>query len=500
MHRPYESRARRGFEMRDYLLFYVNGKEHRVSGDSAFMPLSSYLRYEQGATGTKVVCEEGDCGACSVILGRVEIVAPENNGATKSDIQYRVVNSCIQFLYQLDCTHVVTIEGLKYSGKLNPVQEAMVACHGAQCGYFTPGFVVAMCAMFDQKPCTKEQDVKDGLIGNLCRCTGYEPIIKAGMSVDADHLLKLHELYPSKEMLRAFSEHSKNAVLIGTEEHTFFNPTDLDSAVKFKGERPGTVIVAGGTDVCVYWNKRGMEPRNLMNVSHLPGLRELTLSHNELVVGARTTLSELEDFTRDTLPELHKMLWLFGSPQIRNAGTLAGNIANASPIADTLPFLHVIEAEIELFGTKGSRRVNINKFYQGYKQLDMSADEMITQIIIPLPAPEEIVKLYKVSRRQNLDISSFTAAFRLKLSAGKIERISIAYGGVAPVIVRLRKTEDFLAGKPLELDILEEAGDIAVSEISPISDVRGSSDFRNTLAANILKKLYFETKTAEVTA
>jgi xanthine dehydrogenase small subunit len=476
--------------MRDSLVFYVNGKEHRVSGDSAFMPLSTYLRYEQGATGTKVVCEEGDCGACSVLLGRLH----------DGEISYRVVNSCIQFLYQLDCSHIITIEGLKYSGQLNPVQEAMVACHGTQCGYCTPGFVVAMCGMLAGKKCLDEQEIKDGLTGNLCRCTGYEPIIKAGLAVDGDKLLTLHELYPSAEMKAAFRKNAGQAVLIETANRKFFNPIDVASAVKFKADNAGTVIVAGGTDVCVFWNKRSIEPSSLMSVSLLPGLRGIELKQGKLIVGAKTTLTDLENFTQEHLPELHKILWLFGSPQIRNAGTLAGNIANGSPIGDSLPFLHVAEAELELTGTKGTRLVNINKFYLGYKKFDLAADEMITRIFIPLPQSGEILRLYKVSKRKHLDISAFAAAFKLKLSGNKIESIFIAFGGVAATVLRMHKAEMFLIGKTFDLTTLQEAAKIAVGEISPLSDVRGSSQFRKLLAENAFSKLFYDVKQPEVVA
>jgi xanthine dehydrogenase small subunit len=472
-------------QMRDYLLLYINGKQHRVSGEQAFMPLSSYLRYERGATGTKVVCEEGDCGACSIMLGRM----------VNGEIKYNVVNSCIQFMYQLDCTHIVTIEGLKVNGELNQVQEAMVACHGAQCGFCTPGFVVAMCGMFDNKQPVCQQEIKDGLTGNLCRCTGYEPIIKAGLSVDPAQVVTLHELYPTKPMLDDFGQHARTAVLIKTAEHVFFNPVELTEATKFKAENPGTVIVAGGTDVCVYWNKRGTEPAALMSVSHLPNLQQLEIENETLVVGARTTLTELEQFVKKRIPQLAHILWLFGSPQIRNAGTLAGNIANGSPIADSLPFLYVMEAEVELTGNSGSRRVNINQFYKGYKQLDMKADELITRILIPMPKSDESIRLFKVSKRKHLDISAFTAAFKLRLKDAKVLDASIAYGGVAATIVRMKKTEQFLQGKSFDLHNLEQAGKIAVAEITPISDVRGSSDFRNLLAENIFQKLYYEIET-----
>lgn len=460
------------------------------------MPLSSYLRYERGATGTKVVCEEGDCGACSVLLGRVE----------SGDIKYNVVNSCIQFMYQLDCTHIVTIEGLKLNSELNPIQEAMISCHGAQCGFCTPGFVVAMCGIFDKKLGEKkhesvcEQEIKDGLTGNLCRCTGYEPIIKAGLSVDTSKLASLHKLYPTDSMLDALISHAKMPALISAEEHKLFVPVDLKEAAKFKSENENTTLVAGGTDVCVYWNKRGIEPASLMSLCHLPDMKQLTVEDGKLIIGAKTTLAELEQYTQDLIPELARILWLFGSPQIRNAGTLAGNIANASPIADSLPFLFVMDAELELTGLSGVRCVNINNFYRGYKLLDLHQDELITKIILPLPVAGDVVRLYKVSRRKHLDISAFTAAFRLQLKGNTVSSINIAYGGVAPVILRLRKTEEFLTGKTLDLATMEKAGQLAVSEITPISDVRGSSDFRNTLAENIFLKLYFETESERALA
>jgi xanthine dehydrogenase small subunit len=482
--------------MRDYLLLYVNGREHRVSGDDAFVPLSTYLRYQQSQVGTKVVCEEGDCGACSVIIGNV----------IDGEISYKPVNSCIQFMYQLDGTHIITVEGLKTNGELNAVQESMVTCHGAQCGYCTPGFITTMCAMFDRNPQPTEQDIKDGLTGNLCRCTGYESIITSAQKVDSSKLVSLHELYPPKEMLASLQEHAAQSVLIETDEHTFFAPSNVREAVGFKALNKGTTIVAGGTDVCVYWNKRSIEPMNLMSVGKLHELNqlkianELKLDTDQIIVGARTTLAQLEDFIGEYIPEFKRILWLFGSPQIRNAATLAGNIANGSPIADSLPFLFVTNSQLELTGSKGTRMVNINEFYKGYKKLDLAEDEMITRICIPIPAKEETLKLYKVSKRINLDISAFTAAFLMRRKGNVIDSIRIAYGGVGPVILRLPKTEVFLKGKEINEATFKEAGELACDEITPISDVRGSSDFRYTLARNIMLKLYFELTQKEAAA
>lgn len=468
--------------MRDYLLLYINGQEYKLSGKDAFQPLSSFLRYGLDATGTKVVCEEGDCGACTVLIGRLK------NG----EIEYKPVNSCIQYLYQLDLTHIVTVEGLQSQQELNPVQKAMVDCHGAQCGYCTPGFIVAMCSLFDNKKKASEQEIKDALTGNLCRCTGYEPIIKAGMSVATNSIVSLKQLYPSDQMLAEFQKHENENTQIETTGKKVFIPRTLEAALSFKAKYAESIIVSGGTDVCVNMNKRAYKPTVLLSFCGLKGLDEIKTENNTLVVGSKATLSELEEFVKNQLPEFCHLLWLFGSPQIRHAGTLAGNIANASPIADTPPFLFVMDAQIELAGETGKRLVPINQFYLGYKKLAMQTNEIITRILIPLPASTEILRLYKVSKRKNLDISTNTAAIRATVQNDRIEKIAIAYGGVGPVILRLPQTENFLTGKELSLPNLVEAGNIAVNEITPISDVRGSKEFRNLLAKNILLKFFYD--------
>lgn len=468
--------------MRDYLHFFVNGKECRVKGADAFQPLSSYLRYELGITGTKLVCEEGDCGACTTLIGRVE------NGA----IEYKALNSCIQYLYQADLSHVITVEGLTKNGELNPVQESMVKCHGTQCGFCTPGFIVAMCRYFDEAKVPDTQAIKDCVTGNLCRCTGYEPIIKAGLEVDLNAIVPLKQLYPPQEIIDSFAATAKESVQIESEEQSVFIPASIEEAVKYKSSHPEAVIISGGTDICVLMNKRAYAPKQVLSFSNIPGIDSIKASNGMLSVGAKVTLSQLEEFFRERVAEFNNILWVFGSPQIRNAGTLAGNIANASPIADTPPFLLVMDAVLELQSTKGSRQVRINDFYKAYKQFDMGKDEFISSIAIPLPKKDEIIKLYKVSRRKHLDISTITAAFRMQMKNDMIEDIAIAYGGVAPIVLRLPKTEAFLKGKPLSLENCKEAAEIAVTEISPIGDVRGSQAFRFQLARNLMEKLYYD--------
>jgi xanthine dehydrogenase small subunit len=449
--------------VRDHIRLLINGKEHHVGGAEALSTLANWLRRDV-ATGTKIVCEEGDCGACTVLLRR-------GSG------DFQPVNACILLLAQLDGASVVTVEGLG----MNAVQESMVACHGAQCGYCTPGFVVAMTALFEDREhpdkVIDEKCVRDGLTGNLCRCTGYEPIIKAALAVDGASMPKMCERYPQ-------TLDARDPVRIGN----FCAPATLDDAIAFKRENPGCTIVQGATDVGVWINKRNFAAPAMLSLAKIDGLDELRENDGVIVAGANVTLSALEAFVETRIPELFRILNIFGSPQIKNAGTLAGNIANGSPIGDTLPYLLVAGAELELNG--GARSVNINDFYLGYKKFDLKADEIITRVRVPIV--RDALKLYKVSRRKDLDISAFTAAIRLRTTDGHINAATIAYGGVAPTVIRLPKTESFLAGKPIALGTFEEAGRIARSEVRPISDVRGSADYRAQLAENILPKFWYE--------
>jgi xanthine dehydrogenase small subunit len=447
--------------MRDHIRFLVNGREHRAAGATAFSTLANYLRQDAAATGTKIVCEEGDCGACTVLIRR-------------GDGEFLPVNSCILLLVQLDGASIVTVEGLG----MNAVQESMMACHGAQCGYCTPGFVVAMSALFENCERVDEKQVRDGLTGNLCRCTGYEPIIKAALAVSAPPK-KLRDMYP--QMIDA-----DDPVRIGD----FFSPVTLADAAAFKRDHPGCTIVQGATDVGVWINKRAFAAPAMLSLAKIRELDELRDDGGAVVAGANVTLAAFETFIKDRIPELHRILNIFGSPQIKNAGTLAGNIANGSPIGDTLPYLFVAGAELELAGSSGTRTVAIGDYYLGYKKFDLRADEIIARVRVPVVA--DTLKLYKVSRRKDLDISAFTAAIRLRTSDGHINAATIAYGGVAPTVVRLPKTESFLAGKPIALGTFEEAGRIARGEVKPISDVRGSADYRAQLAENILSKFYYE--------
>ena len=456
--------------MRDHILININGTTHRIEGDASFQTLANYLRQDVAATGTKIVCEEGDCGACTVLTRR----------SAKDD--YRPVNSCILNLAQLDGSSIVTVEGLRPSPSpretvLHPVQAAMVTCHGAQCGYCTPGFVMAMAGMFEVCDRVNEKQVRDGLTGNLCRCTGYEPIIKAALAVDGAASAKMRDRYPTLP-------DANDSVTVGN----FCAPATLEEAIAFKRDHPGCTIVQGGTDVGVWVNKRNYAAPAMLSLAKIASLNELREEDGVIVAGANTTLADFETFIADRIPELARILAIFGSPQIKNAGTLVGNIANGSPIGDTLPYLFVAGAVLEL--NNGARTVPIDRFYLGYRKFDLQPDEIITRVRIGIV--RDTLKLYKVSRRKDLDISAFTAAIRLAMTGDRIDRAGIAYGGVAPTVIRLPRTEAFLTGKSATLETFEHAGRIARDEIKPISDVRGSADYRLQLAENIMSKFWYD--------
>jgi xanthine dehydrogenase small subunit len=485
--------------MRDHLLIYVNGQCRRVSGSDAFLALSDYLRLRLGLMGTKIVCSEGDCGSCTVLVGRP-------NG---DHFDYRPVDSCIQRMFQLDGAHIVTVEGLAGDGgdcELTQVQQAMVDCHGSQCGFCTPGFVVAMTGLLEENTTPGEDDWRTGLTGNLCRCTGYVPILEAGQRVDVGTVTRLNEQYDSKVILGGLAKSAREpieiAALDGTRARQFHGPTTLQAALEILATHPRAKVVAGATDVGVQLNKGVIDPDVFLDLNRVPELTglvvESTAEGDAILAGARATCTELAELTRDTLPEFHRIVSIFGAPQIRHVGTIGGNIINASPIADSLPLLMVAEAELELASRSGTRTVSILDFYQGYKKFDLRPGELLTRIRIPLPEPDVLLRLVKVSRRRDLDIATFTAAIWMRLDGEQIAEARIAFGACGPTVIRARRTEEYLVGQPFDEETMRAAGQIAANEISPISDVRGSVEFRRQLACNVLVKFYLEQALATV--
>jgi xanthine dehydrogenase small subunit len=470
--------------MRDHLRLFLNGHPLDVRGEDAFLTLSDFLRKRQRLTGTKVVCAEGDCGSCSVLIGR----------ASGDTIRYRTITSCIVSMAQLDGAHVVTVEGLKDGDELNPIQQAMVSCHGAQCGFCTPGFVVALSQILDEDPHASREKVCRGLVGNLCRCTGYDSILRAAELTPKDQLTPLHDRFDTKQILDEMRTLATDEVSMSLGEKRFYRPATMAQATAFRAANPTCGIVSGSTDWGVALNKRALQPPVILILNGLVDQQrvELDPAGRSLRIGGSTVFTEVEAAANEHLPELGRFLQWFGSPPIRNGATLAGNVATGSPIGDSLPCLMVMNAEIELASVRGTRRVNINDFYTGYRKTVMTPDELIAAVHLPLLGENERLKLYKVSKRKDLDIASFGAAIWIKLSGDLIEDVRVAFGGVAATIVRMTRVEEHLRGQTMSESLFAHAAAIAWRDIKPLSDVRGSTQYRCTLAANVMRKAFVE--------
>lgn len=483
--------------VRDRVVFFLNGERTEATAGDATLSVSDYLRLRRGMTGTKIVCSEGDCGSCSVLVGR-------RDGRV---LRYQPIDSCIQFVFQLDGAHLVTVEGLggeASSQELSPVQQAMVDCHGSQCGFCTPGFVMAMTGLAETGPTRVNGDGfdeaawREGLTGNLCRCTGYTQILEAAQRGAADQP-PLADLYDEPPMLSAAEQLADEPFEIANAAPRVYSPTALSDALHFHAEAPDARVVAGATDIGVQRNKGRADPPAFLDLSRVSELRRVQREGETLTVGAGVSWTTLLERFRTELPEYAKVLSVFGSPQIRHAGTIGGNLINASPIADSIPLLYVVDAKLVLASHAGERAVAITDFYRDYKQFDLRPDELLTRIEFDLPAEGELLKLDKVSRRRDMDISTFTSAIRIALDGDTIASAAVAMGAVGPTVLRLRETEASLVGRPFTLDTMREAGEVAVGEITPLTDVRGRADYRYQLARNMLLKFYTE-QTAAVAA
>ena len=349
-----------------------------------------------------------------------------------------------------------------------------------------------------------DDDLRLGLSGNLCRCTGYEQIMEAGRSLQPADMSSAAERFDTKSMLTEFSKHSgpvlvnaqpageTNGALSGTRAPEMFLPSTLSEVLQRRAERPESTLVAGATDLGVQHNHGKIAPTDIIYTQGVAEFDQLTIENNELVIGAAVSWSRIESYIEARVPEYHQILTRFGSPQVRHAGTLIGNLANASPIADSIPFHYVAGSTLELASASGQRQVPIEEFYLGYKKLDLRPDEVIVSVRTLLPMDSQRLRLYKISKRRDMDISTVTAAFLIEVENETVTNARIATGGVAPTVVRVPKAEDSLHGKPLTLATMQEAGRIARDEITPISDVRGSAEYRLQLVENLFAKCYYD--------
>ncbi len=470
--------------MRDYALLYINGVRHEVRGADASMMLADYLREELNLSGTKIVCAEGDCGACSVLRS-----SPLNREKT-----FQTINSCITTIAQMDCSQLITVEGIARGEELSPVQKSMVEKNASQCGYCTPGFVCALSGLVEKRLKSKdfskieEKETKNFLTGNLCRCTGYVPFIEATAALDLKACEPLWKKFDSAKIEKELLKAAKSALHITSKNFSIQAPLTEKEAQKCLEKEKKTRIIAAGTDLGVLVNKNKMEYEKLLSLHLVKSLYATKkVGKNRFFVGARATLADLRSDLSDLIPEFSKFLDLFASPQIKAVATLVGNIANASPIADSAPFLLATHAEVVVQSKTGKRKIPLDKFYVDYRKTLLKPADLILGLEFDIPEKKEFLRLKKSSIRKDLDISCVNAAFRMETDKSKaIEHVTIAYGGVAATPLRLKKTESLLKGQKYSAELLKQAIDSLQSEIKPLSDLRGSSSFRRLLAENLL--------------
>jgi xanthine dehydrogenase small subunit len=464
---------------RNYIQIGLNGEWICVSGEDVFLPLSSFLRYARRKTGTKVVCAEGDCGACTVLVKKWH---PSGGG------QFLAVNSCIAPSFLFDGAQIYTVEAMAESGELSEVQDSMARNFGGQCGFCTPGMVMALTAMFEGTPPKCDQDVKNHLTGNLCRCTGYEPIIKAALDVD----LKKIKACSSRSFSEVPLELIKQEVLIEASEKKLYSPTSIKDLVRFKKENANAMIFSGATDLGVRINKGHIRPEVFLSLNLMPEFYQCEYNDDEFVVGAKVTLKEFQDLIEANIPDAKAFMNIFASPQIKNMGTVVGNLVNASPIADTTPVLMSLDAELNIVGSAGARKLPLSQFYLGYKKIDLKPDEVILSLNFKKPASTAVMSNYKISKRRDLDISCVNASFLFDLKEGAIVKARMSFGGVGPMTLRLEDIENFLIGKKLSAELLTEVKFKIRNSIHPISDSRGSLEFRLLMAENLFDKFATE--------
>ncbi|WP_027881168.1 xanthine dehydrogenase small subunit [Meiothermus rufus] len=457
--------------------FTLNGQSVRVDGVDPHLSLLAWLR-QQGLTGSKEGCAEGECGACAVLL-----LQPDGVGA-----RFEAVNSCLLPLPCLAGREVWTVEGLGRPEALHPVQEAMLQ-GGSQCGYCTPGFVVSLAAEYYRKG--REGFDLEALSGNLCRCTGYRPIRDAALSLGAP---------PPQDPLAQRLEAPvapPGPLAYESPQGCFYRPTSLAELLARLAQHPQARLLAGGTDWGVEVNQRFARAGVLLDLSQVPELQGLVWREDYLEVGAALPLSELERRLAGRVPLLAAWFPLFASRLIRNRATLGGNLATASPIGDGPPVLLALGAQVVLVSLAGERVVPLEQFFQGYRQTVLAPGEVIKAVRIPLPlAP--LARFYKVAKRPLDDISTVAAAFALHLEEGRVAAIRIGLGGVAPTPVRAYKTEAFLQGKPWEPRTVRAAAELVRGEFKPIDDHRGSAAYRSAMLASLLHKFYTETQEVAV--
>jgi xanthine dehydrogenase small subunit len=449
--------------------------------------LLEVLREDLQCTGTKEGCNEGDCGACTVVLGE----------AKDGHIHYSAVNSCIRLAHSINGLALWTVEDIAAEdGALHPAQQALVQCHASQCGFCTPGFAMSLFGLYQNQqgktePVTREQTM-EALSGNLCRCTGYRPIVEAAMQMGHLPSVRINEaeLLQKLELVKHESK--------GLEANlSYILPTSLADLLSARAKHPQAQIVAGCTDVGLWVNKLHMNFEQVLDVSRVQEIRRVEDHLTYLAIGAAATLTQAFAALVADRPHLHTFATRFAGPPVRNAGTLGGNVANGSPIGDTMPLLIALGSRIVLMSEGGERELPLEDFFVGYRKNVLAADEVLAWIKVPKAMPGEFSRAYKISKRFEDDISAVCLALQLQIEDGHVQHASMGVGGVAATPMRARQTEAALAGKPWTQATVTQAMATLRQEFTPLSDLRASANYRVQVLGNLLQRFWLESQGAD---
>lgn len=472
--------------MSDTIRYFYRGEVREISGLKPTRTVLQHLREDLHCTGTKEGCAEGDCGACTVVLGSLNAAG---------ELEMKAVNSCIQFAPTLDGKALFTVEDMQQSdGTLHPVQQALVECHGSQCGFCTPGFVMSLWGMYldkDGQP-AQRHEIDDCLSGNLCRCTGYRPIIDAAQrmtelpKVDFDRAALTAQLQAlQRDGGSHYSAHGQ----------TFHAPRTLDELVALRAAHPAATLLAGCTDIGLWVTKQMRELGDIIYLGHVTALQSVHEADGLLHIGAGVKLNQAYAALCRHYPSQLGELWQrFASLPIRNAGTLGGNVANGSPIGDSMPWMIALGSEVVLRGPQGERVLALEAFYLDYQKKDMRGDEFVAAVRVPLPQPDVQFRTYKLAKRFDQDISAVCAAFAFRFEGDVIKDARIAFGGMAATPRRAARAEAALLGLRWNEANLQVAMDMLAQDFQPLSDMRASSSYRMQTAQNLLRRYWFETR------
>ncbi|SEJ63269.1 xanthine dehydrogenase small subunit [Paraburkholderia diazotrophica] len=481
--------------------FYHQGTVHEVADVPASRTVLQHLRDDLHCTGTKEGCAEGDCGACTVVVGEAD---------AHGELSLKAVNACIQFLPTLDGRALFTVEDLRSAnGALHPVQQAMVDCHGSQCGFCTPGFVMSMWALYENQPVgaglPTRDEINTALSGNLCRCTGYRPIVEAAQKmfdeqqyprVALDRAAVVNALRSiQREATFEYTAPDTRGASFGSP--TFYAPVTLDGFATLRARHPHARLLAGSTDVGLWVTKQFRDLGDILYIGNVAELKTIERDAQTLTIGAAASLEDAYAALTADYPELAELWTRFASLPIRNAGTLGGNVANGSPIGDSMPALIALNALVVLQREQKTRTLPLDAFYVGYQKTALEPGEFVAAIRVPRPAPDLRFRTYKVSKRYDQDISAVCAAFALRIvEDGTIADARVAFGGMAATPKRAPHAEAALNGAPWDEATAQRAMDALAADYQPLTDMRASAAYRLKIACNLLWRFHLETRDA----